>query len=108
MVEHDPDLRAFLEAVIGVGHSVRTFACGSGALAELRDSPPDLLLSDLDLCGASGEDLARAAAELSCPPRIVLMSVDHTRLERSGLLAQVRLPKPFAVFQLVDALGTAY
>ena len=108
VVERDADLRAFIETLIGSGHSVRTFECGSGALSALQDEAPDLLVADLDPCGASGEDLARAAAGLPCPPRVVLMSVDHKRLHRSKSLAQASVPKPFAVRDLVDALGIHY
>jgi two-component system response regulator BaeR len=108
VVDSDADLRALLEEMIGANHSVRVFACGRAALAELVISPPDLLLTDLSLCGVSGEDLARAAARLPNPPRIVLMSADHKRLQRSEGLAQARLEKPFVVRELADALGTAY
>jgi DNA-binding response OmpR family regulator len=108
VVESDADLRALIESVIGAEHSVRMFSCGSEALPALLDAPPDLLLLDLDPGDASGEDLAGAAAALRPPPRIVLMSVDHRRLERSGSIAHASVPKPFAVRQLVDALGTSY
>jgi DNA-binding response OmpR family regulator len=108
VVDGDADLRALLEAVIGSDHSVRTFGCGSRALAELVDSPPDLLLTELGLSGVSGEDLARTAAELPRPPRIVLMSVDHKRLALSAVLAEALLEKPFSIRDLTVALGTAY
>ena len=108
LVESDPDLRALLEAMLGDRYSVRAFGCGSRALSELQDSPPDVLLTDLALCGVSGEDLARAAANLPRPPRVILMSVDHKRLALSGGLAQARLQKPFAVRDLVAAFDADY
>jgi DNA-binding response OmpR family regulator len=108
VVESDADLRALIESVIGAEHSVRAFTCGSGALPSLLAAPPDLLLLDLDPGDASCEDLARVAAALRPAPRIVLMSVDHQRLERSGSMAHARVPKPFAIWELAEALGTSY
>jgi CheY-like chemotaxis protein len=111
VVDSDPDLRIFIEAVITAdqaGHAVKTFDSGSSALAELTKAAPDVLLTDLSLCGASGEELARTAALLPRAPRVVLMSADHRRLQASASLAQASLRKPFAIRDLALALGLAY
>ena len=65
---------------------------------------PSLVISDLDMPGLSGEEVAEAAARLPRPPRIVLMSGDHDRLERASSLAQATLEKPFSFKSLLSIL----
>ena len=52
----------------------------------------------------SGEEVARAAALLPRPPRIVLMSGDRDRLERARGLAQATLEKPFSFKGLLSII----
>ena len=66
--------------------------------------PPSLVLSDLDMPGLCGEEVARAAALLPRPPRVVLMSGDAARLGRARNLAEATLTKPFSVTDLMSIL----
>lgn len=108
VVDEDPYLLAFLEAslVRTLGREVRRFENGSAAIAALAHTSPDVLLCDLELPGASGEEVAMAAARLSRPPFIVLMSGDTCRLDRALSLATLVLAKPFQLNELVWSIGT--
>jgi CheY-like chemotaxis protein len=108
VVDDDADLRHFVEAWIAsrTGHEVHTFASGAEAVEALAlaDYSPAVILTDLDMPGPPGEELARAAARLQDPPRIVLMSGDPKRLERARNLAHQTLHKPFEIEELMSAL----
>jgi two-component system nitrogen regulation response regulator GlnG len=104
IVDDDPSLRHFVEALLASDpqHEVRTFETGAAAVAALaQPPPPGLVLSDLDMPGVAGEDVARAAARLPDPPRIVLMSGDPDRLRDARALAEAVLHKPFAITELM-------
>ena len=108
VVDRDPDLLQFLEACLvrSLGSEVRALRSGSAAIAAFARAHPDVLLCELDLPGASGEDVAGAAGGLPRPPRIVLMSDDADRLQRARYRADRLLPKPFPLRELVWSVGT--
>ena len=108
VVDRDPDLLQFLEAslVRSLGSDVRALRSGSAAIAALARTRPDVLLCELDLADASGEDVAGVAGGLPRPPRIVLMSGDADRLQRARHRADRLLPKPFPLSELVWSVGT--
>ena len=108
VVDRDPDLLQFLEACLvrSLGSEVRALRSGGAALAALTRTRPDVLLCELDLPGASGEDVAGAAGQLPRPPSIVLMSGDADRLQRARHRADRLLPKPFPLSELVWSVGT--
>jgi CheY-like chemotaxis protein len=89
------------------GHEVLVFEDGSAAVEALAIYSPCLVLSDLEMPGLCGEELAEAAAQLPSPPRIVLMSGDHDRLQRARGLAQATLEKPFSFKALLTILESA-
>jgi two-component system C4-dicarboxylate transport response regulator DctD len=106
VVDDDPSLRMFVKRWLAqlAGHDVRVFDNGAAAVEALTSHTPCLLLSDLDMPGLSGEEVAEAAAHLPRPPRIVLMSGDHDRLKRAQGLAQATLEKPFSFRALLSIL----
>jgi two-component system, NtrC family, nitrogen regulation response regulator GlnG len=104
VVEDDHDLRNFLIRVLEVGARVQSFGRGDDALVALLHAPPDVLLTDLDLPGLSGETLAAEAGRIDPPPLVILMSADRPRLFRAGALAHATLPKPFTLADLELAL----
>jgi CheY-like chemotaxis protein len=71
-------------------------------LERLRSARPDVLLSDLDLGGSRGEDVAMAARALNPSPRIILMSGCPDRLESARPLADAVLLKPFDLPALLE------
>jgi two-component system nitrogen regulation response regulator GlnG len=106
VVDDDPSLQRFVERWLTslTEHEVSFFDNGAAAVEALARQSPCILVSDLDMPGVSGEEVAAAAARLPNPPRIVLMSGDHDRLERARPLAQATLEKPFALTELLAML----
>jgi DNA-binding response OmpR family regulator len=105
VVESDRDLLAFLGLVILSGcHDVEQWYAGTPAMISLQRTSVDVLLCDLGLPDVDGEVVARAAALVPQPPRIVLMSGEPVRLEQARPLASSVLHKPFAAAQLLQLL----
>ena len=109
VVDDDPSLRGFIKRWLAAYRTleVRTFEDGAEAVEAMQQAPPTVVLSDLDMPGLCGEDVARAAARLARPPRVVLMSGDLWRLERARPLAEATLEKPFSVSELMSILGAS-
>ena len=105
IVEDDPTVLGFLESwLLGWKHEVRASVCSETAAEIIRSWQPHLLLCDLGLPKTSGEDLARAAATLPHPARVVLMSGEQQRLESARHLADALLLKPFTMGELMSQL----
>lgn len=103
VVEDDHDLASFLKSFLAAD-SVQVFPSGISALQALATGTPDVLLCDLALPDMSGEDVAAAVARMKTPPRIVLMSGEHERLERARPLARRVIRKPFSIQELTHVL----
>lgn len=106
LVDDDPSLRTFLKrwlAQLG-GHEVMVFDNGTAAVEALARHSPRLVISDLQMPGLCGEEVAEAATQLPCPPRIVLMSGNRDRLKRAQSLAEATLEKPFSFQSLRSIL----
>jgi DNA-binding response OmpR family regulator len=103
VVEDDRDMRRFVAWLLTsrTRHDVFCFETAEEALPELHLREPSLLLTDLDLPGLSGEELARVASRLPNPPRIVLMSGDRDRLQEARSVSAAVLPKPFSMAELM-------
>jgi CheY-like chemotaxis protein len=106
IVDDDASLLGFVKRWLASldRYEVWTFEDGASAVEALTDEAPCLLVSDLDMPGLSGEDLARAAARLPRPPRIVLMSGNRERLERARGLAEATLEKPFSLKTMMSVI----
>ena len=105
VVESDREMLAFLQLLlVAGGHEPRPFSEGANAIIALPREQPDVLLCDLGLPRVQGESVARAAAALPRPPRIVLMSGDPVRLARARALADVVIEKPFQSQELLALL----
>ena len=88
IVEDEPVLREVLADMLStVDHQVKAVATGASGLAALERWPPDVLVTDLGLPGADGEEVAQAAVVLLPRPWIVLMSGERGRLESARFLA---------------------
>lgn len=83
------------------GYSVRTAPDGLAAIALLREQPADLLITDIQMDGMSGWELARAA-RATLPIHIIAVSgvEDATASRHAAVDAFVE--KPFHPVHLVD------
>jgi two-component system KDP operon response regulator KdpE len=101
IVEDEPTLREVLEDMLSTGdHEVKAVATGARGLQTLEAWPPDVVLTDLGLPEADGEDVAQAAVVLLPRPWIVLMSGERGRLESARFLADAIVHKPFQMDEL--------
>jgi PAS domain S-box-containing protein len=102
VVDDEPDARELVRAILGqAGASVVTAASASDALRILQQSPPDVLLSDLDMPEQSGFALIRRVRQLPAEqggrvPAAALTAYarleDRTRALRAGF--QMHISKP--------------
>jgi DNA-binding response OmpR family regulator len=105
VVESDREMLAFLQLLlVAGGHDPRPFSEGANAIIALPREQPDVLVCDLGLARVQGESVARAAAALPHPPRIILMSGDPARLARARHLGDVSMEKPFHGQDLLELL----
>src|SRR5262249_61262946 len=72
------DLRA-LSDQLGEDVEVQVLDSANDALWEVRNSPPEAIVADVELPGMSGMDLAEILPNFGVPPRVVLWSraLDH-------------------------------
>ena len=83
VADDDPSLKRFVERWLTslTKHEVSFFDNGADVVEALARQSPCILVSDLDMPGLTGEEVAAVAARLPNPPRIVLMSGDHEHLK---------------------------
>ena len=108
VVEDDPGVRELLQRALGTFYSLRVFESGREALNALQSTPPDVLVTDLQMPDFSGEELLWAVGHLETRPRLVVMSGDQRRLTRAAQWAQAMVPKPFAVPALIGAIESDF
>lgn len=89
VVDDSAEWRDYLgKSLEASGYEVRFSASGEEALAELEAQPPDLLVLDLSLAGASGYDLLermRLEEELAEIPVLLLASREELRDKYTGI-----------------------
>ena len=75
LAEDDDSLRSFLTAALRrAGHEVQAFEDGDTALTALEREVFDLLLTDIQMPGIDGIELARRGAELDPAMKIVFIT----------------------------------
>jgi CheY-like chemotaxis protein len=109
VVEDEASIREFLNTTLTcLGHRPRLTADVAAARAALAEERFDVVLTDLGLPGASGEEIARAAAGLRPPPPVVLLTgwADQLRAENITVEGVRRvLGKPVTIDTLRAALA---
>ena len=107
LVEDDAELRRVLEMALASDFDVRSCCNGTDGLRMLRTERVDVLLTDLDLPGVSGEALAEVAKTLPRPVPVVAMSGDFDRLEASRPMVDAVIVKPSPLSAVKAALRRA-
>src|SRR5215212_7500490 len=110
VVEDSPDIARLVQrSLLLEGYEVDVASDGRGALAVVRDSPPDLIVLDLMLPDIDGMEICRrvrameAAYEQPPVPVLMLTALDAVPDRVSGLDAGADdyVPKPFAITELM-------
>ena len=85
LAEDQALVRGALAALLGLEHDLEVVgACADGdsALAEVQRLAPDLLVTDIEMPGRTGLELAEAVRSLNLPTRVVIV----TTFARAGYL----------------------
>jgi len=107
VVEDDTDSRELAcEMLDLLGHAVRGAPSAEQALAQLAEAPADVLFTDLNLPGMSGDRLAVAACALQPGLRVILASGEG--IVDLALPTVMQLPKPYDLLQLETALAAIH
>jgi CheY-like chemotaxis protein len=99
LVEDEPAVRELLRhALLRRGYQVETGCDGAEGLALCESlEPPDLLITDLILPGATGPDIAKRLRQRAPHVKVLLMSgyAEHPLLDDAHASGQPCLVKPF-------------
>jgi CheY-like chemotaxis protein len=106
LVDDEPDIRIILKRVlrdVADGYDVVAVGSGAAALEQVAARPVPLLITDYNMPGMNGLDLARAVKAAAPTTMVVLLSAYATpemarRAQEAG--ADYSLPKPFPFDQL--------
>lgn len=105
VVDDDPEIREIVIAMLdGLGYAAREAASPQDALAAVGARPPQLLITDVDMPGLSGLELARRVAAVSPSTRVLAMSGDVTDLAAGAPAGVAFLQKPFSRQALARAV----
>jgi PAS domain S-box-containing protein len=113
VVDDEEDTRALLKTVLeGCGASVTTATCAREAIVALKESRPDVLISDLGMPEEDGYDLIKKVRALpeedgGQTPSAALTAYagveDRMKVLRSGF--QIHIPKPVEPAELVAVVA---
>lgn len=109
IVDNDPAVVAALTARLGaLGYACNIAGCGSHALAQFHDDPPDLVISDLNMPQGDGAALAESIRRVSSIPIILISGVkDAYRKQLRGVTDISFLRKPFETQELVQLVAAS-
>jgi len=113
VVDDEPAVRRFIaDALRGAGYEVLTAGSGRDALGVVyqENRSPSLLITDIEMPGMTGVELAARVRADRPAIRVVLMTAREASVararERDGLVDGVLL-KPFGLAELLDAVFEA-
>ncbi len=110
LIEDEPPIRRFLHASLtGQGYRVVEAPSGEEGLKLAAERPPDLVILDLGLPGADGQDVLRRLREWLSAPVIVLSARDQEAQKVAALDggADDYVTKPFGLGELLARMRTA-
>ena len=107
IIDDEPLSRELLESSLSaLGYEVGVARDGFAALAQLHGALPDLIISDLKMPNMSGfEFLSIARRRFPQIPTIAVSGEFHPPIEPLGVLADVFLPKPFRLEELLTKIA---
>ncbi len=79
VVDDEPLQREIMQTILeGEGYQVETAESGSAALARMKKSPADLVLTDLKMTGMDGIELLAAMPRGVVPPPVIIVTAHGT------------------------------
>ncbi len=109
-VDDEPQILRALETILtGAGYEVETAATGEEALARATLRPPDAIVLDLMLPGASGTEVCRELRGWTQVPILVISIVgdEEEKIDALDAGADDYITKPFSVGELLARLRAA-
>ena len=108
VVDDDAQIRALIATALAArGYTVTQAGDGTAGLAAAMAWSPDLLVTDLDMPGLDGRDLAERLATHFQGLRVLFVSGREAGAQLENLPGRRRfLPKPFSVADLVRTVAT--
>ena len=109
--EDDADLRTVMQAILEL-HGYHVTACVNGEDAEavyLEQQPFDLLVTDLEMPGKSGAELASSLCETNPSLPVLIVSganIDARQLQEFRSKGWTFVSKPFVVPNLIHQIST--
>jgi signal transduction histidine kinase/DNA-binding response OmpR family regulator len=108
LVEDDALIRAnTADMLADLGHSVTEYADGESALSALVEAEVDVIVTDRNLPGLSGDALAQKALELRPELEVVFATGEAAAVPDIAVPGAVYLLKPYAATDLARALTGA-
>jgi CheY-like chemotaxis protein len=110
IVDDVPDVADVLASLVGMAGATVVVVNDSAKARDLITNPKEswsAILTDFDMPGLSGVDLARAAASITPPPPVVLVTALPERAERNRDLFAAISPKPVDAPRLIDLIRSA-
>ena len=114
VIDDDEEIRTIVEHMLGgAGHQVEVALDGAEGLRLFGKSPPDLVLTDINMPGLDGHDVIEAIQVLHPEVPIIAISgggaiaQDELLLKASAVGAVEIIMKPFEFRQLVGAVERA-
>jgi CheY-like chemotaxis protein len=107
VIDDDPSFRTTVECLLRkCGHSVKVAESGSAGIALLRQAPVDLVLTDLQMPGLTGWDVARLVKAMHPRLPVVLVTgsaqtISPDQAERTWVDVILTKPCGMAVMQSV-------
>jgi CheY-like chemotaxis protein len=108
LVDDEPAIRLMMARTLtDRGYDVRTAPDGQSAITILEGlrTLPSIAITDLEMAGVDGEELARTLAR-RYPEVPVIFMTGHLSLYRAAYLPGPILQKPFTAEQLCDLVGS--
>jgi CheY-like chemotaxis protein len=108
IVEDESDVLDMLEEVLeGEGHTVITAVDGKAGLECFQMQPFDIVLTDLNMPGISGLEMAGRMKKIKPSVPVMLLTGWDVELETAELAAKgidCFIKKPFAILDILQAL----
>lgn len=104
VIDNDESLLAVLERRLGhLGYRCDTAVCGAQGIAGFDPERHDLVVTDLNMPGGDGVELARAIREISDVPIVIVTGYrDAFRTRVRAVPGLTVMEKPFDFNDLVD------